>query len=127
MVEHMRYIWQLLVLASILFLAGILSISLLGPWISPWELTIIVAVFTIVNLAAYLIVIRGTRIGGSGQLVFTMAGMGVKFLLYLLFLLVFWLVTKNLTKAFVLTFFALYLIFTLFLARHLLRYLNNKK
>lgn len=127
MVEHMRYIWQLLVLASILFLAGILSISLLGPWISPWELTIMVAVFTIVNLAAYLIVIRGNRTGGSGQLVFTMAGMGVKFLLYLLFLLVFWLVTKNLTKAFVLTFFTLYLVFTLFLAGHLLTYLKNKK
>lgn len=126
MSEHFRYAWQLLTIATVILIAGILSISLAGPWISPWELTITVALFTLVNLVSYLIIVRGTKRDVGGQLVFTMAGMGVKFLLYLLYLLVFWLVTKNLTKAFVLTFFALYLVFSLFLAGSLLKYLKNK-
>ena len=59
-------------------------------------------------------------------MVFLLGGIGVKFLLYLLFILLFWVATKNLSKAFILTFFALYLIFTFFTAGHLLKLLKNK-
>ena len=59
-------------------------------------------------------------------MVFLLGGIGVKFLLYLLFILLFWIATKNLSKAFILTFFALYLIFTFFTAGHLLKLLKNK-
>jgi len=58
--------------------------------------------------------------------VYLLAGIGVKFLLYLLFILLFWIATKNLTKAFILTFFALYLFFTFFTAAHLFKLLKNK-
>jgi len=59
-------------------------------------------------------------------MVFLLGGIGVKFLLYLLFILLFWIVTKNLSKAFIVTFFALYLVFTFFTAGHLLKLLKNK-
>ena len=55
-----------------------------------------------------------------------LGGIGAKFLLYLLYILVYWLVTKNLSKPFILTFFTLYLIFTFFLGSHLFKLLKNK-
>jgi uncharacterized membrane protein len=58
--------------------------------------------------------------------VYLLAGIGVKFLLYLLFILLSWIVTKNLSKPFIITFFALYLFFTFFTAAHLLKLLKNK-
>jgi len=60
------------------------------------------------------------------SVVYLLAGIGVKFLLYLLFILLFWITTKNLTKVFILTFFALYLFFTFFTATHLFKLLKNK-
>jgi len=56
-----------------------------------------------------------------------LAGFTVKFLLYLLYILLFWLLTKNITKAFVLAFFALYLIFTYFTIRSLFKLLKTKQ
>jgi uncharacterized membrane protein YqjE len=55
-----------------------------------------------------------------------MGGIGGKFLLYLLFILLFWGLTKNISKPFIVTFFALYLIFTFFTTWHLLKSLKNK-
>jgi len=126
MIEHFRFTWQLLVLASIILLAGIPVILLACPWIAPGELVITVVMFTLITLVAYLVMARGIDRGGREGMVFMMAGLGLKFLLYLLYILGFWLVTKNIDKPFILTFFALYLVFTIFLAGNLLKILRNK-
>jgi uncharacterized membrane protein len=68
----------------------------------------------------------GIRKGNKEGTVYLLAGIGVKFLLYLLFILLSWVLTKNLSKAFIITFFALYLIFTFFTAAHLFKTLKNK-
>jgi hypothetical protein len=69
---------------------------------------------------------RAVRKENQSGVVALLAGVGIKFLLYLLLILLIWLVTKNLNRAFIITFFALYLVFTFFLAIHLLRLLNTK-
>ena len=81
---------------------------------------------TFVNLLTYLVMHAGIQKNNKDGVVYLLGGIGVKFLLYLLFILLFWLATKNLSKAFIITFFALYLIFTFFTAGHLFKLLKNK-
>ena len=126
MIDRIRFIWQLLVLGCILALLGIPAILLLHVEITPAVLLICLGSVTIINLITYLLMYSGIQKKDKEGMVFLLGGIGVKFLLYLLFILLFWVATKNLSKAFILTFFALYLIFTFFTAGHLLKLLKNK-
>jgi hypothetical protein len=126
MIDRIRFIWQLLVLASILALLGIVLIPQIHVELSPAVFLIILASVTIVNLLTYLVMHAGIQKNSKEGVVYMLGGIGVKFLLYLLFILLFWIATKNLSKAFIITFFALYLIFTIFTAGHLLKMLKNK-
>jgi len=126
MIDRIRFIWQLLVLASILALLGMVLIPRFNVEISPVEFLITLASLTIVNLLTYLIMYAGIQKNSKEGAVYLLGGMVVKFLLYLLFILLFWIVTKNLSKQFIVTFFALYLVFTFFTAGHLLKMLKNK-
>jgi hypothetical protein len=80
----------------------------------------------LINLVTWFLMNRGIRKSTREGVVILLAGIGVKFIMYLLYILVFWLVTKILTKPFIITFFTLYLIFTFLLASHLFKMLKNK-
>ena len=126
MIKRVRFIWQLLVLASVLVLFGILLIPQLAAELTLTAyLTTLVSV-TIINLVTYLLMSAGINKKNKEGVVFLLGGIGAKFLLYLLFILLFWLSSKILTKPFILTFFALYLVFTFFTIGHLLKLLKNK-
>jgi hypothetical protein len=126
MVKSLQYIWQLLVLSSLLVLVGFLVISNSSIHVAVNTYLITVASITLINLISYLIIGAGINKKGQGSVVVLLAGIGIKFMLYLLYILIFWMVTKNLNNAFIITFFALYLIFTFFLAIHLSKLLNIK-
>ena len=126
MIDRIRFIWQLLVLSSLLALMGILLLPQLQVEISPSVFLITLASETVVNLITYLVMLAGIQRNDKEGVVYLLGGIGVKFLLYLLFILLFWIATKNLNKAFIVTFFALYLVFTFFTAGHLLKMLKNK-
>ena len=126
MIERIRFTWQLLVLASILVLLGILLINGVQVDLTPAAFLGTVLSVAGINFLTYLLMSKGIKKNSREGVVFLMAGIGLKFLLYLLFILLVWILTKNLTKAFILTFFALYLIFTFFTAFHLINLLKNK-
>ena len=126
MIDRIRYIWQLLVLASIVALLGMVLIPRFGVEISTTAFLITLVSVTLVNLLTYLVMYAGIQKNSKEGVVYMLGGIGVKFLLYLLFILLFWIATKNLSKAFILAFFALYLVFTFFTAGHLLNLLKNK-
>jgi hypothetical protein len=126
MIDRIRFIWQLLVLASILALLGIAFVPRLDVEISSTAFLLTLASVTIVNLVTYLVMYAGIQKENREGVVYLLGGIGVKFLLYLLFILLFWIATKNLSKPFIITFFALYLVFTFFTAGHLLNLLKNK-
>ncbi len=126
MIDRIRYIWQLLVLASILVILGILLLPRIEVEISVVVYLITLASVTLISLITYLLMEKGISRQDRDGVVWMLAGIGIKFLLYLLYILLYWLVTKNITKPFILTFFALYLIFTFFLAGNLLKLLKNK-
>jgi hypothetical protein len=125
-INRIRYIWQLLVCASLLAVAGILVIPDMETGLDLVQYLVTLTGITLINLTAWLVMVRGIRKSNREGVVVLLAGIGLKFLLYLLYLLVFWMVTKKLTKPFILTFFALYLGFTFLLAIHLFKVLNNK-
>ena len=126
MIDRIRFIWQLLVLASILALLGIVLVPRLNVEISAQNFLLTLASVTIVNLVTYLVMYAGIQKNIKEGVVYMLGGIGVKFLLYLLFILLFLIATKNLSKPFIITFFALYLVFTFFTAGHLLKVLKNK-
>ena len=126
MIERVRFIWQLLVLGSVLALLGIILIPRIHLEVTMVDFLITLGSLIIINLITYLLMYNGIQKNNKEGIVFLLGGIGVKFLLYLMFILLFWIATKNLSKAFILTFFALYLMFTFFTAGHLLKLLKNK-
>ena len=126
MIDRIRYIWQLLVLASFLLILGILLIPRMDVELSLNTYFVSLGSVTAINLIAYLVMTKGIQKSDREGVDVLLAGIGLKFLLYLLYILVFWLVTKNLLKPFIVTFFALYLVFTFLLAVHLFKALKNK-
>ena len=126
MIDRTRFIWQLLVIGSFLALLGMVLIPRLFVEISPLGFLVTLGSVITINLITYLIMYGGVQKNNKEGVVYMLGAIGIKFLLYLLFILLYWIATKNLSKAFILTFFALYLIFTFFTAGHLLKILKNK-
>ena len=126
MISHIRYIWQLLVLTTFLILLGSFIVPGLETSLNLQTYVILLGSVALVNFISYLVIYAGIRKHNQEGVVVLIAGIGLKFLLYLLVILVFWLVTKNLFKPFIIVFFALYLIFTFFLVVHLFKALKNK-
>lgn len=126
MTEHFRYVWQLLVLTVILMLTGILLIPRLEVPLALNHYLITLVSLSAINLLAWIVLAHGANRSARGGAVIMLVGISAKFLLYLLYILVFWLVTKIITKPFIVTFFALYLLFTFLLAANLLKLLKNK-
>jgi len=126
MINRIRFTWQLLILSSVLMILGLIILSHLPTGLSFNSYIITLAVFTGINLATYYIISIGSEKNGGDQMGYLMAGIGLKFLLYLLYILGYWLVIKNLGIPFIVTFFVLYLVFTFFLAGHLFKLLRNK-
>ncbi len=125
MIERFRHIWQLLVLYAILLLAGttLLHYTSISLTIQLYVLTL--SVMTLITIAAYIFSMIGVSKGESKQGIFLLAGLGGKFLLYLVFILILWATGKNLTKPFIIAFFILYLFLTFFLIRILYKVLKT--
>ncbi|HDS06980.1 MAG TPA: hypothetical protein ENO05_05075 [Bacteroides sp.] len=126
MIERIRFTWQLLVLSSVLMISGLLLLSRVDTGVSFNAFIVTLAYFTFVNMLVYFVISTGAQKSSGEQMVRVLLGIGLKFLLYLLYLLGYWLVIKNLEIPFIIIFFVLYLIFTFFLAAHLFKLLKNK-
>lgn len=126
MINRIRFTWQLLILSSVVMILGLILLSQGCTGLTFNSFIITLAVVTGINLVTYYVISLGSEKKSGYQMVYMMLGMGLKFLSYLLYILGYWLVTKNLTITFFVTFFVLYLVFTFFLAGHLFKLLRNK-
>ncbi len=124
MIEKFRHIWQILVLYALLMLAGILILhySSIDLAVNTYALTL--SVMTLITLGSYILIMSGAGKEEKTRGMFLLAGISVKFLSYLLFILIFSLTGNNLTKPFIIAFFILYLFLTFFLIRILYKELN---
>jgi hypothetical protein len=126
MINRIRFTWQLLILSSVMLILGLILLSQVRTGLGFNAFVITLAVVTGINLITYYVISLGSEKNSGDQMMYLMLGIGLKFLLYLLYILGYWLVTKNLTIPFFITFFVLYLAFTFFLAGHMFKLLRNK-
>ena len=126
MISH-KYlnILQLLFLYLFLMIAGILIIRYTNFSLETGTYISVLTTMTLITLGTYLIVSIGKKKGDRLMGMFLIAGIGGKFLAYLLMILAFWSIGKNLTKEFIIVFFVLYLLLTFFLIRILLNTLKT--
>lgn len=87
---------------------------------------ILLSVMTAITAGAYGLIALGMRKAESDRGIYLLAALGGKFLLYLVLLLIFWAVGKNLTLPFIIAFFVLYLMLTFFLVGVLIKTLKTK-
>jgi len=108
-------LWQLLVIAAVMLLLGLLLISRGVLNLTQGNVIIMVnSVFAITYITGVLFLV-GQKRDEKERLFFTLMSIGTKFLLYLLFILLWWSLSKNISNTFIIAFFVLYLVFTIFL------------
>jgi len=119
---------MLTVLSLICLLLGwILIPNLTNPFpLSRFNITLLF--FYLVNLFVLLQFPRGKKQQDKKKaVVLTFFAIALKFFLYLIFLISYYLITKKLTTEFIFSFFILYLTFTFFSTWRLLNNLNIKE
>jgi len=126
MIDHFRYIWQQLIVSALIILIGLLLIVYTSIDLPPVHFVVMVSVMTLITIISFLIITRSIRKSNKDGMIYMLAGIGFKFILYLLFILIYWIVTKNISKPFIIVFFLLYLIFTFLMFRSLNKLLRMK-
>lgn len=126
MINQFRFIWQQLIVSALAILAGILIIVFVPLNLPVIHYLVLVSVLTLITLLTYIIMARGIERNDKEGAIFLLGGIGLKFILYLVYILVYWIITKNLSKPFIIAFFLLYLVFTFLMARALLKLLKVK-
>lgn len=123
-----RQIFINLLLYSLL----ILGLLLIASLIFPLELNFInglilpAIVYPLITALSLMVFIKGRAKISENQPLFTMAAVGIKFFLSMVFALIYFVVLKNTGLVYVLLFFLLYLAFTIYLLRFILKTLNTK-
>lgn len=125
MIHKLRHVFQLLLIYGLLLTGGLLLVQHTTPQLTPATYGTLLSFMTLITLGAYLLVMTGLRKGEKEQGIWLLAALGGKFLAYLVLILVFWAVGKNLTKDFIIAFFVLYLLLTIFLVSILYKALKN--
>jgi hypothetical protein len=79
-----------------------------------------------ISIIIMLVFIRGYNIGGKSWLTHTLAAISLKFILYLILIIVVFFFLKNRSLEFILTFFVIYLSFTSYLLFSFVKLLKTK-
>jgi hypothetical protein len=114
-IRKLQNILSLLLIYFVLLIGGGLLIDRLSIDLESATFTLLLTAMMLITMAAYLLVMAGIRRKEEDRGIFLVAGIGGKFLAYLIIILLFWLSGKNLQLEFIITFFVLYLLFTFYL------------
>jgi len=125
MSERIRLLWMLLLITAVVMLSGIAFIyaGILPLPLS--QLLVLVHSAFAISFLSGMIFLAGENREGKDRVFLTLVSIGSKFLLYLIFILLWRIFSKNLTKPFIITFFVLYLVFTFFLVLFFHKRLKN--
>ena len=121
-----KYCLQLLFLYILLLLSGYLLVSLAISKISLSAIVILSTVFTLIAGITLIIFFKGQSKEPDSQTLHILVAVSLKFLLELVFALVWFFVAKKTSLESVLMFFVLYLCLTLFSIHIILKTLKNR-
>lgn len=125
-VHNTRHIYLLLILYLLLLFAGIFLIKNYHLDFSIATYSSLITFMVIITAGVYVIISLGIRRKDKEKGIYFLAGLGGKFLAYLILILIYWLILKNLSHEFIIAFFVLYLVFTIFLLSVLIKMLKIK-
>ena len=121
-----KYFLQLLFLYILLLLSGYLLVSLAISKISLSAIVILSTVFTLIAGICLIIFFKGQSKEPDSQTLHILVAVSLKFLLEIVFALVWFFVAKKTSLESVLMFFVLYLCLTLFSIQAILKTLKNR-
>ena len=121
-----KYFLQLLFLYILLLLSGYLLVSLAISKISLSAIVILSTVFTLIAGICLIIFFKGQSKEPDSQTLHILVAVSLKFLLEIVFALVWFFVAKKTSLESVLMFFVLYLCLTLFSIQVILKTLKNR-
>ena len=121
-----KYLLRLLLLFVLLFLSGYLSVLLINPKIFLADIVILSTVFSLIAAITLIIFFKGQSKEPDSQTLYSLVALSLKFLLEIIFALLWFIVAKKTSLASVLMFFVLYLTLTLFTLWVIVKTLKNK-
>jgi len=117
---------SLLLLYVLLLLSGYLFVSVVNPKISLGDIIILSTVFSLIALITITIFLKGQAKEPESQPLYSIVAIGLKFLLEIVSVLLWFIVAKKTSLQSVLMFFVLYLTLTLFTLWVILKTLKHK-
>lgn len=122
----MPALYKLFLYALVLSAVLAVTVLVLPTGLALKDLLLPCTTFTLMTALSILVFIAGTHRKTENQPLFTMGALGIKFMLSMVFALIYFIVLKNTGAVYVLLFFLLYLAFTVYLLRFILKTLKIK-
>jgi len=116
----------LLLLYVLLLLSGYLFVLVVNPKISLADIVILSTIFSLIALITIIIFLKGQTKELDKQTLYTLVAVSLKFLLEIVFALLWFILAKKTSLQSVLMFFVLYLTLTLYAIWVIVKILKNK-
>ena len=116
---------HMVIIYSVLFTLAYFTSEIISVGLPFTDVFTLLTASFLISLVTYLFFIRGFRKNEKNSAVLTLAAIGVKFGLYLILILVFYILSKIKGIEFIITFFIIYLSFTIYLLRSLIYHLKH--
>ena len=119
-----------------IFLSGLFVLSLISGYflipevltsITPGQFLFTLLYFFLFTLLLFVLFYRGLTKDPQKGILYTFGAIALKLFVHMVYILVFYLLTKNLTMDFIIVFFVLYLAFTLYLILTFIKELKSKQ
>ena len=121
-----KYFLPLLLFYVLLLLSGYLFVLVVNPKISLADIVILSTVFSLIALITITIFLKGQTKEPDKQTLYTLVAVSLKFLLEIVFALLWFILAKKTSLQSVLMFFVLYLALTLYTIWVIVKTLKNK-
>ncbi len=121
-----RYVFFLLLLNTIVALAGYLVFLLADRNIRYSDVLLLLAGFSLISFVTVMIFHRGQEKDPQSKVLYTLVAIGLKFLLELFLALAWFVIAKKTSTTSLIIFFVLYLMLTLFSVIYILKILKTK-
>jgi hypothetical protein len=121
-----KHLFQLLFLYFLLLLCGYLFVPFINPQIPFSDIAILTTVFSAISFITLILFFKGRSKEPDSQTLYVLGAISVKFLLEIVFALIWLIVVKKTSLPSVLLFFVIYLTLTLFSLWVILKILKNK-
>lgn len=121
-----KHIFILVIFNALLLLAAFIIIPFLKADIHFYDISFVSCVFSVISLITISIFLKGQTKAPDSQTLHSLVALSLKFLLELIFILLWFIVAKKSSLTHILIFFVLYLALTLFTTYVIVKTLKNK-